>query len=65
MPGNDGRCDWQLLEKLKALDANALTERTNHYLTKDEGKAVMTRRNKMVAHFLKLIAERGENEVLY
>jgi hypothetical protein len=59
------RCDRQLLEKLKALDENALTERTNHYLTKDEVKAVMTRRDKMVAYFQKLIAERGENEVLY
>jgi len=54
-----------LLEKLKTLDANALTEKTTHYLTKDEVKAVMARRDKMVAHFQKLIAEKGENEVLY
>jgi len=59
------RCDRQLLEKMKALDANALTEKTKHYLTKDEVKAVMARRDKMVAHFQKLIAEKGENEVLY
>jgi len=59
------RCDRQLLEKLKALDANVLTEKTNHYLTKDEVKAVMARRDKIVAHFQKLIAEKGENEVLY
>jgi hypothetical protein len=58
-------CDRQLLEKIKALDANALTERTNHYLSKDEVKAVMARRDKMVAHFQKLIAAKGENEVLY
>jgi hypothetical protein len=58
-------CDRQLLEKLKALDANALTERTSLYLTKDEVKAVMARRDKMVAHFRKLIAEKGESEVLY
>ncbi len=58
-------CDRQLLEKLKVLDANALTEKTKHYLTKDEVKAVMARRDKMVAHFQKLIAEKGENEVLY
>src|SRR5690349_12450903 len=38
------RCDRQLLEKLKALDANALTEKTNRYLTKEEVKAVMARR---------------------
>jgi hypothetical protein len=59
------RCDRQLLEKLKALDANAVAEKTNHYLTKDEVKAVMARRDKIVAQFQKLIAEKGENEVLY
>jgi hypothetical protein len=59
------RCDRQLFEKLKALDKNALTEKTNHYLTKDEVKAVMARRDKIVAQFQKLIAAKGENEVLY
>ncbi|HXN53066.1 MAG TPA: hypothetical protein VN943_14135 [Candidatus Acidoferrum sp.] len=59
------RCDRQLLEKLKALDGNALTEKTSHYLTKDEVKAVMARRDKIVAQFQKMIAEKGENEVLY
>ena len=58
-------CDRQLLEKLKALDANALTEKTKGYLTKDEVKAVMMRRDKIVEQFQKLIAEKGENEVLY
>jgi len=59
------RCDRQLLEKLKALDGSALTEKTYHYLTKDEMKAVMARRDKIVAQFQKMIAEKGENEVLY
>ena len=59
------RCDRQLFEKLKALDANALTEKTKHYLSKDEVKAVMQRRDKIVAQFQKMIAEKGENEVLY
>jgi hypothetical protein len=59
------RCDRHLLEKLKALDANAVTEKTSHYLTKDEVKALMARRDKIVAQFQKLIAEKGENEVLY
>jgi hypothetical protein len=59
------RCDRQLWQKLKALDGNALTEKTNGYLTKDEVKAVMMRRDKIVAQFQKLIAERGEKEVLY
>jgi len=53
------------LEKLKALDANALTEKTKQYLTKDQVKAVMARRDKIVAQFQKMIVEKGENEVLY
>jgi len=59
------RCDRHLLEKLKALDQYALTEKTKRYLTKDEVKAVMARRDKIVAQFQKMIAEKGENEVLY
>ena len=59
------RCDRQLLEKLKALDANALTEKTKNYLSKDQVKEVMARRDKIVAQFQKMIAEKGENEVLY
>jgi ribonucleotide reductase beta subunit family protein with ferritin-like domain len=59
------RCDRQLLERLKALDGNELAEKTKHYLTKDEVKAVMARRDKIVAHIQGLITEKGENEVLY
>jgi hypothetical protein len=49
----------------KALDANVLTEKTKHYLTKNEAEAVMARRDKIVAQFQKLISEKGVNEVLY
>jgi len=58
-------CERQLFEKLKALNANELTEKTKGYLTKDEVKGVMARRDKIVEHFQKLIAEKGENQVLY
>jgi len=64
-PKDLDRCDRQLLEKLKTLDGNELTEKTKHYLTKDEVKAVMARRDKIVAQFQKLISEKGEKEVLY
>jgi len=64
-PGDLQRCDRQLFEKLKALDANQLAEKTKHYLNKDEVKAVMARRDKIVAQFEKLISEKGEKEVLY
>jgi hypothetical protein len=59
------RCERQLFEKLKALDANELAAETKNYLSKDEVKAVMARRDKIVAQFQKMISERGESEVLY
>jgi hypothetical protein len=64
-PKNLVRCDRQLLEKLRQLDAAALAERTKGQLNKEEVKAVMARRDKIVAYFEKLIAEKGESQVLY
>jgi hypothetical protein len=59
------RCDRQLFAKLKTLNQDELLEKTKHYLNKDEVKALMVRRDKIVEQFQKLIAEKGENEVLY
>src|SRR5260370_32343846 len=59
------RCDRQLLEKLKALDGNALTEKTKNYLTKDEVKGVMTRRGKDGAQLRKKVAEKREDGRIY
>jgi hypothetical protein len=59
------RCDRQLFAKLKTLNGDELAERTKGYLTKTEVNAVMQRRDKIVDHFQKLIAEKDENEVLY
>ena len=59
------RCDRQLFEKLKALDANEVATKTKGYLSKDDVKAVMARRDKIVNQFQKMIAEKGEKEVLY
>lgn len=59
------KCDRQLFEKLKALKADELTEKTKRYLTKAEVNGVMARRDKIAARFQALIAEKGENEVLY
>ena len=64
-PANLVRCDRRLLEKLKELNGSELEERTRHYLTKDEARAVMARRDKIVKQFQKLVSEKGENEVLY
>ncbi|HTM88810.1 MAG TPA: hypothetical protein VL155_11435 [Terriglobales bacterium] len=59
------RCDRGLLEKLKALNGEELANRTKGYLNKEEVKAIMARRDKIVAYFQKLIADQGENAVLY
>jgi len=58
-------CDRQLLEKLRQLDKTELSAKTKSHLSKGEVEAVMARRDKIVAHFQKLIAEKGENAVLY
>jgi hypothetical protein len=59
------KCDRQLLEKLKALKADEVAEKTKRYLTKDEINGVMARRDKIVAKFQSLIAQKGEKEILY
>lgn len=64
-PKNLVKCDRQLLEKLKNLNANDLAEKTKGYLTKAEVNGVIARRDKIVATFQALIAEKGEKEVLY
>lgn len=64
-PKNLVKCDRQLFEKLKALDGAELREKTKRYLSKYEAEAVMARRDKIVAAFQALIAQKGENEVLY
>ena len=59
------RCDRHLLERLRTLDGNQLAEKTKRYLSKDAVKAVMARRDKIVARFEQLISEKGEAAVLY
>jgi hypothetical protein len=59
------KCDRQLLERLKALNAGELAEKTKGYLTKDELNGVMARRDKIVATFQAMIAQKGEKEILY
>lgn len=64
-PKNLMHCDRQLFEKLKALDGNELADKTKRYLSKDEVKALMARRDKIVAIFQQNISAKGESEVLY
>jgi hypothetical protein len=59
------KCDRQLFEKMKALKGDEVAEKTKGYLTKDEVKALMARRDKIVAAFQNMIAQKGEPDVLY
>jgi len=64
-PKNLVKCDRRLFEKMQALKSDELAEATKNYLTKPEVNAVMARRDKIIATFHTLIAEKGEKEVLY
>ena len=59
------RCDRGLLERLEALTSTALKQAIGEYLTGAESEAVIKRRDLIVAHVRGLIAERGEDKVLY
>ena len=58
-------CDRQLLERLRRLDEREVLEKTKPHLAKGDVKAIMARRDLIVAYFEKLVAEKGENAVLY
>jgi len=64
-PKNLVRCWRELLEKLRKLEAEELKAKTGEYLNKLELEGIMKRRDKILAHFDKLVAEKGEHAVLY
>jgi hypothetical protein len=59
------QCDRQVLAKLRQLSYDQVFAATRPYLNKDEVKALMARRDKMVDYFDRLIAQKGESQVLY
>jgi hypothetical protein len=59
------KCDRQLLEKLRQLNAAEIKQKTEGQLQEPVIKALITRRDRILSHFQKLIAERGEDAVLY
>jgi hypothetical protein len=59
------RCERRFFEKLKLLHGDELAARTKKYLTESEVEAVMARRDKILTHFDKLIAEKTADTVLY
>jgi hypothetical protein len=58
-------CDRQLLARLRTLTEQDVARATGRQLTPEERRALMARRTLIVAHFDRLIAERGEGTVLY
>jgi len=64
-PKNLVMCDKGLLAKMKQLDEDQVLEATKKQLSKSEVKALMVRRDKIVAFFDKQVAEKGEGAVLY
>ncbi|PYR91245.1 MAG: hypothetical protein DMF84_18255 [Acidobacteria bacterium] len=63
--GEITRCDRKLLEALEALTLASLTSVAQRYLTPYEIKAVLERRDRIVARVRRLIADKGEAAVLY
>ena len=59
------QCDRGLLEKLRQLDERQILEITKPNLTKTQVQALISRRDRIVAHFAQLIAQKGEDRVLY
>jgi hypothetical protein len=59
------KIDRNLLTKLEALNRDDIKKVANDFVTKNELDALFQRRDLLVAHFKKLIAELGEDKVLY
>jgi hypothetical protein len=59
------RCERGLLERLKQLTEASVTEAMKGILTKGEIEPILKRRDLIVQHFEKLIATRGESNVLF
>ena len=59
------QCERGMYEKLKALDEAVVRERLKEYLSSYELNALLKRRKLILEHLDKLIAERGEEHVLY
>jgi hypothetical protein len=64
-PGDVTRCDRQVLEKLKALTKEQVAASTKPYIGGAEVDALMARRDALIALIDKLVAEKGEGQVLY
>jgi hypothetical protein len=64
-PQDLAMCERRLLERLRQLNGDTVLEKTKPHLDKGQVKSLMVRRDKIVAVFEKLIAEKGQGAVLY
>jgi hypothetical protein len=58
-------CDRDLLENLKSLNQQQLDEHLGDYLTGTQIRSLLKRRDLLVEHIDKLIAEHGADDVLF
>lgn len=63
--GDLSKIDRKLLARLETLNREEIRKAAGNFLIKGELDAVMKRRDLLVAHFKKLIADLGEDKVLY
>ena len=59
------RCSRQLLGKLRQLDAAEVARATKDHLDRGQIKALIARRDKIVAYFEQQIARKGESDILF
>jgi len=59
------RCDRALLAALRALTAESVKDAAGDSLTKDEIRALLARRDRILQHFEQRITDRGEASVLF
>jgi len=64
-PKDVTHCDRQLFERLKALNKDDLAKNTKGFLGGSEIDALMARRDELVKLINQLVAEKGEDQVLY
>jgi len=64
-PDDLQRCDRRLLERLEQLTAETVREAVGNHLRREELDGLMARRDLIVARIRQLVAERGEQAVLY
>jgi len=65
VPGSMTRCDRAVVEKLRGLTKESVTEQTRPFINAGDVDALMARRDAILALVDKLVADNGEAKVLY